>query len=159
MARADAAAAFWRFSLLAYGRPGVADALLRLQDEGGHNVNLALFALWLGSCEGVRLDAPGLTRARQAIERLDREVVAPLRRLRRALKADADADVQALRRRMLALEIAAERQVQARLAASASGRKTRTASRKTISEANLRLVLGDDFVSEAGRALRAALAF
>ena len=158
MVRDAAAAAFWRFSLLVYGRPGVADALIRLQDQGGHNVNLVLFALWLGSCEGVRLDAAGLTRAHQAIEHLDREVVAPLRRLRRALKADADADVQALRRRVLALEIAAERRVQARLATSAMPRKTRAGRRKTITEANLRLVLGDDLVSEAARALRAALA-
>ena len=40
--------AFWRFSLVFYERPGVADALIALQDRGGFDVNLILFALWLG---------------------------------------------------------------------------------------------------------------
>jgi uncharacterized protein (TIGR02444 family) len=40
--------AFWRFSLAFYERPGVADALIALQDREGFDVNLVLFALWLG---------------------------------------------------------------------------------------------------------------
>ena len=40
--------AFWRFSLAFYERPGVADALIALQDCDGFDVNLVLFALWLG---------------------------------------------------------------------------------------------------------------
>src|SRR5579871_4176838 len=111
MAEQSAAAALWRFSLMVYSRPGVADALIALQDRDGHNVDLILFALWLGLSEEARLDAAGLERARAAILRIDRDVVAPLRRLRRALRADRDRDVQALRRRVLALEIAAERRV------------------------------------------------
>jgi uncharacterized protein (TIGR02444 family) len=61
MARQDAAAeSFWRFSLMVYARPGVAEALIGLQDRAGHNVNLILFGLWLGLCEAVPLDAAGL---------------------------------------------------------------------------------------------------
>ena len=40
--------AFWRFSLAFYERPGVPDALIALQDRDGFDVNLILFALWLG---------------------------------------------------------------------------------------------------------------
>jgi uncharacterized protein (TIGR02444 family) len=159
MAASDAAAdAFWRFSLMLYARPGVAEALIRLQDRGGHNVNLILFGLWLGVSEGRRLDAAGLAHARAAIEGLDRAIVAPLRRLRRALKDDPDPDVRDLRGRVLALEIAAERRVQARLAASAGGRrKSAAGGRRGIAEVNLRLVLGADFAAAEAALLRRAL--
>ena len=40
--------ALWRFSLAFYARPGVAEALIALQDRAGLDVNLMLFALWLG---------------------------------------------------------------------------------------------------------------
>lgn len=150
--RGTAAEAFWRFSLMVYSRSGLAEALLQLQDQGGHNVNLVLYGLWLGLCEGVPLDAAGLARARSAIDKLDRDSVLPLRALRRALKGDPDPDVQGLRRRVLALEIAAERQVQARLAALPQG-SAHAAERRMAAEANLRLVLGEDFVSNEARLL------
>lgn len=143
---------------MTYARPGVADALIRLQDRGGHNVNLMLFGLWLGFCEATRLDAAGLARAKSAIEGIDRDVVAPLRRLRRALKDDLDPDIRALRRRVLALEIAAERRVQARLAASVTRRKARDANRLALAEANLRLILGADFDADDGISLRRTIA-
>jgi len=47
-----AGGAFWRFSLDAYGRPGVAAACLDLQDRHGCDVNLILYALWLGRAGG-----------------------------------------------------------------------------------------------------------
>ena len=90
MASQDAAAeSFWRFSLMIYARPGIAEALIGLQERAGHNVNLILFGLWLGLCEELRLDATALARANAAIEPIERDVVAPLRQLRRAIK-DAD---------------------------------------------------------------------
>jgi len=149
MAGQDAAEAFWRFSLMVYARPGIAGALIRLQDRGGHNVNVVLYGMWLGVCEGGRLDVAGLARAAAAIEGLDRAIVAPLRRLRRALKDNSDPDAREMRRRVLALEIATERRVQARLAASvARRRKPHAGDRHALAEANLRLVLGGDFDSE-----------
>ena len=138
------ARSFWRFSLMVYTRSGVAEALLGLQDRGGHNVNLILFGLWLGLCEEMRLDAAGLARAKAAIARLDRAVVAPLRALRRALKDDRDPDLRDLRRRVLAVELAGERRVQARLAASVAGARG-AGERAAMAEANLRLILGADF--------------
>lgn len=147
----------WRFSLMAYARPGVADALMRLQDRDGHNVNLILFGLWLGLCEGIRLDPAALARAKAAVAGIDHDVVAPLRRLRRALRSDPDPDVQDLRRRVLALELAAERRVQARLAASARRRRVRRGDGLALAKANLRLILGGDFGSAEAAAVLAAV--
>jgi uncharacterized protein (TIGR02444 family) len=148
MADDAAAEGFWRFSLMIYARPGVAEALLRLQDRGGHNINVILFGMWLALCEGALLDAAGLTRAKAAIAGIDSAVVAPLRALRRALKSAPDPDVQDLRRRVLGLEIAAERRVQARLAASAPRRQPSLGDRASLAEANLRLIVDHDFASD-----------
>ena len=151
------AEAFWRFSLMLYARPGVAAALIGLQDRAGHNVNLILFGLWLAAGRGRRLDVAGLARARGAIETLDRRAVLPLRNLRRRLKSDPDLDIQALYRRLSALELAAERRIQARLAASVAGRAGK-GSRLALAEANLRLILGEDYASPEGAVLSEALA-
>jgi uncharacterized protein (TIGR02444 family) len=151
----DLAEAFWRFSLLLYARPGAAEALIGLQDRAGHNVNLILFGLWLGLCEKSRIDPATLARAAAAIAGIEGRVVAPLRGLRRAMKVDPDPDVQALRRRVLAVELAAERRVQARLVASIARRRdTAAVDRQAAAEANLRLILGEDFGSAEARLLR-----
>ena len=140
------AESFWRFSLMLYSRPGVAAALIGLQDKGEHNVNLILLGLWLASCGNAVLDDAGLARARAAIAALDHEVVMPLRRLRRELKGNPDSDIQDLRRRVLAVEITAERRAQARLAASLPRpSRVKPGERAAIAEANLRLILGADF--------------
>lgn len=151
MADQSTTEALWRFSLMVYTRPGVADALICLQDRNGHNVDLVLFALWLGLCEGARLNPAELKRAKAAIEGIDRGVVAPLRQLRRALKADLDPGITALRRRVLALEIAAERYVLARLAVALPSRKRRAGDRRALAEANFRLLLGCDFASDEAK--------
>jgi uncharacterized protein (TIGR02444 family) len=144
MARDDAGEAFWRFSLMVYARPGVADALLRLQDQGGHNINVILFGLWC-AMRGQRLDAAALARGRTAIAGLDGDVVQPLRRLRRALTGSGDSDIDDIRRRALALELAAERRVQRRLAATATPPAAQPgAHRSALADANLRLILGAD---------------
>jgi uncharacterized protein (TIGR02444 family) len=153
--------AFWRFSLALYARPGVADALLALQDRAGRNVNLILFALWLGA-QGRRLAAPELADAAAVIAPLDAAGVAPLRALCRRLKGAADRDLAALRRRVAGLEIAAERRVQYRLAASLPG-EARTApapedDRIAAAAANLALTLADDTGSPEADVLRHALA-
>jgi uncharacterized protein (TIGR02444 family) len=148
---------FWRFSLAFYSRAGVAPALLGLQDRAGVNVNLVLFALWAGACRGVRLAAADLARGEAAIAALDREVVRPLRALRRRLREAADPDMQALRRRIAALELAAERHVQARLAAGLPER-AEDGNRLTTAGANLALVLGAG-MEEATGLLGALAAF
>src|SRR5436190_572701 len=70
--RTHAGEAFWRFSLAFYARPGVAQALIALQDRSGRDVNLTLFGLWLGVVRGAWLDAAGLTAAEGTIAPIGR---------------------------------------------------------------------------------------
>ena len=151
---------FWRFSLALYARPGVAEALLALQDGAGRNVNLLLFALWLGAVLGRRLDAPGLAAAEQALVPLEDAVGAPLRALRRQLRSAGAADAQALRRRIAALEIAAERHVQRRLvaASTAAPRGGPATDRLVAATANLALCLGGAVRPAESTVLHRALA-
>jgi uncharacterized protein (TIGR02444 family) len=151
--------AFWRFSLVLYGRPGVAQALLRLQHRDGCDVNLMLFALWCGAVLRRRLEAPELAAAEAASAPLRDAVVTPLRELRQKLKPAAEPAAQDLRRRVMALELAAERRVQYRLAASIGGTVDEAADPIAPAEANLALYLGPArSVSAEAAALRAALA-
>ena len=68
---ADAAAeppeddALWRFSLAFYASPGVAQALIALQDRDQLDVNLMLFALWLGVSGRGRLSSPSAMQTAQ----------------------------------------------------------------------------------------------
>lgn len=119
MSETEAGEAFWRFSLDFYGREGVAAALLSLQDEAGLDVNLILFALWCGLSGRGRLDAERLAAAEGIAGPVRRDLVEPLRELRRRLKSDPDPAVQRLREEVKRLELAAEHIVQSRLAATA----------------------------------------
>ena len=151
--------AFWRFSLALYARPGVAAALIALQDRAGRDVNLMLFALWAGAVHGLRLDATDLATAEAAISDLRREVVEKLRALRRRLKPAPDSDLQGLRRRVLMLELAAERRVQQRLAAGPSPNAgPAEPDRNATAAANLALYLGAEAQSAEAELLRDALA-
>ena len=105
--------AFWAFSLEFYGRQGVAPACLVLQDAHGADVGMVLFALWCAS-RGRRLDAAELDAADAAIASWRSGVVRPIRQARRALKPAAShpldpAAAAALRERLLAAELEAER--------------------------------------------------
>jgi len=145
--------AFWRFSLALYARPGVADALIAIQDRAARDVNLILFALWLGASRGRRLAAGELAGAEAAIAPIAGAAVAPLRR---QLKSVADPDLAALRRRIAVLEITAERRVQYRLAAQRTAVTGAQADRLVAARANLVLYLGDEARSpEAGVLCRA----
>jgi len=152
----EAGEGFWRFSLALYARPGVAEALIALQDRAGCDVNLVLFALWAGAVHGVRLDAAALAVADAAIDGLRRDIVEPLRALRRRLKADREADIQDLRRKILVLELAAERRVQQRLALGVG--VVPGTNRLAVAEANLALYLAAEAQSSEADLLRAALA-
>jgi len=149
--------AFWRFSLALYARPGVAEALIALQDRAGCDVNLVLFALWRGAARGHRLDRGELAAAETAAAPIGRDIVAPIRQLRRRLKAEPAADLQDLRRRLAALELVAERRVQYRLAATASALPP-GGDRGAAAEANRALCLGGEGGSAEAAVLRQALA-
>jgi uncharacterized protein (TIGR02444 family) len=170
--------ALWRFSLAFYARPGVATALVALQDRDGLDVNVILYALWLGLARGQAMTAADLAAAEAAAAPLRDAVVVELRGLRRRLRAHPDPDVQALRRRVQALEISAERAVQERLAGSvpaphpgplpvaarrgrdprAAGEGEGPAPTEGIALTNLALCLGRATQSGEAETIRAALA-
>ena len=114
---------FWDFSLATYGRDGVANACIALQETHGADVNILLFCAWSG-CNGVRLDRRRIEAVRGAVAAWHAEVVRPLRAVRRRLKSAVDGappgDLQsALRARVQKIEIDAEHIEQLRLAALA----------------------------------------
>jgi uncharacterized protein (TIGR02444 family) len=137
--------ALWHFSLALYDRPGVAQALITLQNRDGFDVNLMLFALWFGISGRGALGS----------DTLRNEIVGPLRRLRRKLRDHPDGDVQQLRQGVKALELASERVVQARLARLCARGRTGVPlpERRTTAHANLAVYLG----AEGARSREAAV--
>jgi len=98
----------WDWTSAAYGRPGVADACLALQDEHGQSAPYLLWAVW------ARADDPDLLAAAAAVVRAWEEVATlPLRRVRRDLKAPrppvADNDREFVRTGAAEAELAAEK--------------------------------------------------
>lgn len=152
-------AAFWRFSLALYARPGVAEALIALQDRAGLDVNLILFGLWVGVRHGCELGRVGFAAAAEAVVELN-GIVRNIRALRQQLGGAADNDVRRLRGTVLRLELAAERQVQRRLAACfvAASLPHATGHRRFAAEANLARCLGDESGSPEAALLRRSLA-
>lgn len=129
---------FWNFSLGLYGRPGVAPACIALQDGFGLDVNLLLFCCWHGQANR-RLGEEDLRRAIGAAEAWQREVVQPLRAVRRRLKAGvapiSAAECEALRRKVNDLELEGERIAQATLEAlpvPAAGRRPAVAENLAV---------------------------
>jgi uncharacterized protein (TIGR02444 family) len=78
--------AFWRYSLAAYRLPGVEAACLALQDRWATDTNLLLYCCWLAGT-GRALDKRMLRRVMATVEHGQSELILPLRRVRRALKA------------------------------------------------------------------------
>ena len=144
-------AALWRFSLAFYARPGVSGALIALQDRAGCDVNLMLFALWLGVSGRSRLSKEELAIASRIARPIGADIVEPLRMLRRKLSSDPDADVQRLREGVKALELAAEKVIQDRLGRTARPAfgDTDPAARAAAAYANLALYLGPEMARSA----------
>jgi uncharacterized protein (TIGR02444 family) len=111
----------WKFSLAVYGAPGVSAACLELQERRGADVNLLLYAAFVGWSGRGRLDDAAIAACRTAVQPWTEATVLPLRRVRRALKSDlgavSAADAAHLRQRVAAVEIAAEQLEQQALAA------------------------------------------
>jgi uncharacterized protein (TIGR02444 family) len=80
---------FWAFSLAIYAGDGVAEECLGLQDRLELDVNLLLFAAYMGAVEGVRLAQHDVASANAAIAEWHAEIVRPIRTARRALKTPA----------------------------------------------------------------------
>ncbi|MEM6293558.1 MAG: TIGR02444 family protein [Myxococcota bacterium] len=93
----------WEFSLAHYRTPGVAAACLRLQDEHGFDVNVALACLWHEGRGGSPLMAEDFA---ALLEHEARARVLAIRPIRRGAKAATGAD--ALYRTLKTAELQAE---------------------------------------------------
>jgi uncharacterized protein (TIGR02444 family) len=100
------------FALAVYGADGVSPACLLLQDRWGLDVNLLLFAGYVGAAREQTLTPAALDTAAAHVEAWHRDVVRPLRAVRQRLKsgpAPAPNPATAeLRERVKRLEIQAE---------------------------------------------------
>lgn len=116
---------FWSFSLAGYGRPGVAPALLSLQDTYGANVNLLLLGCWAAASGRGRIRADAFAMAAAAVEGWQKTILHKLRDVRRALKSTPfgvpTEQIEDLRGRILQCEIDAEHSEQLLLASYAPG--------------------------------------
>jgi uncharacterized protein (TIGR02444 family) len=112
---------FWNFSLALYAKPGVAPALIGLQDRLELDVNMLLYCCWAGA-EGRSLAPADLAAVEAVAEPWQAEVVRPLRSVRRRLKGGfgqlPPERVEAWRARLNELEIEAERIAQEAMAAA-----------------------------------------
>jgi len=101
---------FWDYSLGAYGRKGVAQVCLELQDVHGLDVNMLLYAAWLAHTDRA-LRYTHLIELDAAVEEWREGVVKPIRTLRRQLQqAEGAGNLYA---EMKSMELRAEQQQQA----------------------------------------------
>nr|WP_314526674.1 TIGR02444 family protein [uncultured Brevundimonas sp.] len=102
----------WDWAVAAYGAPGVSDACLALQDNHEQNAPLLLWSAWVAAT-GRRPDAETIEAACDTARAWDGVVVAPLRAVRRILKAPVpdidDGPRETIRTRIKGLELEAER--------------------------------------------------
>ena len=106
---------FWDFSIELYGRPGVADACLDLQDSHGFDVNLLLYCFWYGDCLG-SFDKLLLEELVKFSLTWNQGIVRPLREVRRWMKNQTQLvsenqapQFQSLRERIKSEELSAEK--------------------------------------------------
>lgn len=110
---------FWDWAVAAYGAPGVAEECLHLQDVHEQNVPLLLWAAWQAET-GRAPDDEAMEAAADTARVWSDHAVVPLRTLRRALKTRrpdmGDDDREAVRARVKAVELEAERRLMLALA-------------------------------------------
>jgi len=111
----------WDWTLGAYGRAGVPEACLELQDAHGQMSSFLLWAVWAETA-----DAALLARAAELARRWDSLALRPVRDVRRALKAPfegvSDPAREGLRDDVKAAELRAERVLMESLGAMTRGR-------------------------------------
>jgi uncharacterized protein (TIGR02444 family) len=111
--------AFWRFSTRVYRLPRVSEILLRLQDDAGFDVNLALFGIFAATRVPTRLAPAIIAKAAEMSQAWTFPIVRPLRQARRALRASdfgADGEREQIGSRLQRLELDAEKLFQSGLA-------------------------------------------
>lgn len=111
---AETAAGFIQWCARAYGRPGMKQACLTLQDRYGLNVNCLLAAVWAGE-HGWALGAEQWMALRSAIAPIEDDAVRPVRALRRAISKNPALDTElraGMKRMLLYAELRAEQAVE-----------------------------------------------
>ena len=114
---------FWQFSIDRYARDGVAPGCLGLQQDVDADVNLLLFAFWLG-IEGRKLLPLDPGKALLDACAWHDTVVRPIRRIRVQRKKPSDGVVDPVREAIKTLELQAEQIEQALLFAQSAGLAT-----------------------------------
>ena len=108
----DAGEALKSYALKVYGTQGVPPACLLLQERFGLDVNVLLFAAFLGAVRGEALAPADLDTVAATVGDWHREVVRPLRAVRQRLKTGPtpapDAATGILRGKLQKIEIEAE---------------------------------------------------
>jgi uncharacterized protein (TIGR02444 family) len=134
---------FWSFSRGFYDRPGVAAACVALQDRHGCDVNVVLYACWVGLSGRGPLAAADLAGAEASNGAWRGAVIERLRAARRALREeDRIGPVLELYEAAKTAELAAERIAQRRLQMLAPPEAERGAAERTSdARANLALYL------------------
>lgn len=87
---------FWDYAVNLYGKTGVTDVCLKLQDELGLNVNLILL-LCYAEQHRLQISSKQLKQLVQCVDKWHREYTKPLRRIRRDLALEDSATVEAKR--------------------------------------------------------------
>jgi uncharacterized protein (TIGR02444 family) len=105
----------WDYSVAIYGRPGVEDACLALQDQAGADVGMMLFLCWIAQSGRGRMTRAEVQKAMAVVAVWRVQVLAPLRRVRRRVKANGTSGEPALHKKLLEVELDAERIEQVRL--------------------------------------------
>ncbi len=107
----EATHSLWDYAVEVYSRPGMSELCLWFQDHCRVDVPIILYIGWC-SARGVHVDHQLLTQVEQTVDVWQRDVVAPLRGLRRELKRDskgiAQETVSAFREELKSLELEAE---------------------------------------------------
>jgi uncharacterized protein (TIGR02444 family) len=110
--RSETESPFWLFSLSFYAHDDVAKSLIQSQDSCGLDVNVVLHILWL-ACQKRQLSVDDIVAIESSVELWKTDIVLPLRKIRRALKAPeekyAGVDTIALREKIKAVELESEK--------------------------------------------------
>jgi uncharacterized protein (TIGR02444 family) len=101
----------WDFVLNYYGRKGVSEALIGLQDQHGIDVNMLLFLMWLAA-QRKCLAADDVAQVSKVSQPWQHAVVVPIRGVRRLLKESAPLiaaeAAAAFRKKVQAIELEGE---------------------------------------------------
>ena len=103
---------FWRFSLAVYGRPGVAEECLALQQAIGADVNVLLFCGWAGA-RGISLYRDDIEKIIGHVFAWQDHVVGPLRNVRQDMRSLKFEGSESFRAKIKNIELEAEQIEQA----------------------------------------------